>query len=125
MNILLDHCVPAPIKKHLIGHHVMTAFEMNWSQYRNGDLLRAAEGRFDVIITVDKSIEFQQALGDFEIAKIVIRTLSNTVLSLLSVVPHILAALETIKPHDFIVIATEDFRTVTAHRASKAKSEKN
>ena len=61
MRLLLDECVPRPLKHDLIGHDVSHVNDMGWSSKRNGELLRlmAAE-RFDAFLTVDQSLEFQQ-----------------------------------------------------------------
>ena len=60
MRLLLDECVPRPFKKEFVGHDVKTAREAGLAGLKNGQLLRAAEGEFDALITVDKSIPYQQ-----------------------------------------------------------------
>ena len=50
MRILFDQGTPAPLRRALIGHTVSTAYEMGWTQLGNGDLLRVAETRFDVLV---------------------------------------------------------------------------
>ena len=62
MKVLLDHCVPRPLRRHLPGHAVKTAFQMDWDLVRNGDLIRAAEAEFDVMISSDQSLRYQQNL---------------------------------------------------------------
>ena len=64
MRILFDHNVPVKLRTFLAGHEVQTVVEMNWSpQLENGELLRAAEeAGFDVLITSDQNIRFQQNL---------------------------------------------------------------
>ena len=59
MRLLLDECVPRPLKHDLIGHDVRHVVDMGWSSKRNGELLRliVAE-RFEALLTVDRSIEF-------------------------------------------------------------------
>ncbi|MFI5164774.1 MAG: DUF5615 family PIN-like protein [Bacteroidia bacterium] len=72
MNILLDECVPFPLKKLLKNHYTKTAVEMGWSSLKNGKLLQAAikEG-FDVLFTIDKNIHQQQNIKSFNITIIV------------------------------------------------------
>lgn len=75
MRILLDHNTPAPLPYWLVGHGVETAYERGWAELTNGDLLAAAESNgFDVFITTDKSIRYQQNLAGRKLALIVIDT---------------------------------------------------
>ena len=73
MLILLDHSTPAPLRYALTGHTVVEAFERGWERLVNGDLLNAAEtSGFDVLITADKNIRYQQNLTGRKIALIVL-----------------------------------------------------
>jgi hypothetical protein len=76
MNILFDHGTPVPLRGELVGHSVATAYEMSWSNLNNGDLLKAAEGRFDVLITTDQSLRYQQNLSGRTLAILVLPTTS-------------------------------------------------
>lgn len=51
MRILFDQGTPAPLRTHLIGHTVETAFELGWSNLQNGELLAMAENSFDLLVT--------------------------------------------------------------------------
>ena len=63
MNILFDNNVPAPLRRHLSGHMVKTAWEMGWHELSNGTLLTAAENAgFPLMITGDKNLAYQQNL---------------------------------------------------------------
>jgi hypothetical protein len=62
MTILLDECVPWPMHKILKGHN-STAPKCGWGGIKNGDLLRHAEGKFDLFITSDQNIRYQQNLA--------------------------------------------------------------
>jgi len=76
MRILFDQGTPVPLRKLLIGHGVSTAFEMNWSELDNGELLAAAEASFDVFITTDQSLRYQQNLSGRRIGILVLPTTS-------------------------------------------------
>ncbi|MGA3310415.1 MAG: DUF5615 family PIN-like protein [Xanthobacteraceae bacterium] len=76
MKILFDHGTPAPLRRALSGHSVSTANEMGWSEIDNGRLLSAAEIEFDVIITTDQSIRYQQNLAGRRLAILVLPTTS-------------------------------------------------
>jgi predicted nuclease of predicted toxin-antitoxin system len=62
VKILLDECVPLPLRKILDGHTCRTAQQMGWRNIRNGELLDLAEGEFDVFITADQGVRYQQNL---------------------------------------------------------------
>ena len=72
MRLLFDHGTPAPLRRALTGHSVSTAYEMGWTELDNGALLRAAESDFDVLITTDRNLRYQQperpTVGDLGVA---------------------------------------------------------
>lgn len=75
MRVLLDECLPRRLKRDLAGHDVRTAPEMGWASKHNGELLHLAERQFDVFLTVDRKLRFQQNLSAFDIAVIVLVTI--------------------------------------------------
>jgi len=86
-----------------VGHEAATVQELGWSGVQNGALLRrAAADGFDVFLTVDKSIEFQQALGDLGIAIIALRARSNDIVDLEPLIAEVLTVLPTVRPGQFI-----------------------
>jgi predicted nuclease of predicted toxin-antitoxin system len=75
MRILLDHNVPLPLRSWLTGHQVETAYERGWAELTNGVLLQMAEeAGFEVMITTDKGIRYQQNLSGRRLALMVIST---------------------------------------------------
>ncbi|HKP12117.1 MAG TPA: DUF5615 family PIN-like protein [Blastocatellia bacterium] len=72
MKVLLDECVTRKLKRELIGHDVSTVDEAGMKGLKNGNLLRAASGRFDVLVTVDRSLPYQQNIKSFNIAVLVL-----------------------------------------------------
>lgn len=62
MRILLDECVPWPVRAILPGHECVTASYRGWGGAKNGDLLRLAEGEFDLFLTTDQNLRYQQQL---------------------------------------------------------------
>ena len=73
MRVLFDQGTPLPLAQFLPGHTVSTAAREGWSQYRNSDLLNAAEAAgFDILITTDKNLRYQQNLTGRKIAIIVL-----------------------------------------------------
>jgi hypothetical protein len=63
MKVLFDQGTPAPLRHALVGHSVSTAYEMGWAKLENGDLLNAADASFDVFVTTDQNLRYQQNLG--------------------------------------------------------------
>lgn len=73
MRVLFDQATPVPIRPHLVGHEVRTAAQEGWDTLKNGDLLAAAEASgFDVLLTTDKNIRYQQGLSQRKIAIVVL-----------------------------------------------------
>ena len=77
MKILFDQGTPAPLREFLSKHEVLTAFELGWSTLKNGELLAAAESEgFEVFVTTDTNLGYQQNLANRKIAIIVLKTTS-------------------------------------------------
>jgi predicted nuclease of predicted toxin-antitoxin system len=73
MRILFDQAVPVPLRSYLAGHIVRTAAEENWDRLRNGDLLSAAEeAGFDVLMTTDRNMRYQQSLSGRKISVVIL-----------------------------------------------------
>ena len=102
MKILIDECVPRPIVKFFVSHITKTAQEIGWGAYNNGQLLRLAENEYDVFITADKNIRYQQNLTDRKIAILVLST--NHWETIRANSDKIIAAVEAITPADFVEI---------------------
>ena len=77
MKVLFDQGTPAPLRKALTAHVVETAHERGWSQLQNGALISAAEeDNFEVFVTTDKNLKYQQNLSGRSIAIVVLLTTS-------------------------------------------------
>ena len=77
MKILFDQGTPAPLRHHLSGHSVATAYERGWSDLRNGDLLAKAElDGYELLITTDQNIRYQQNLAERQLGILVLRSTS-------------------------------------------------
>jgi len=76
MRILFDQGTPSPLWRALTGHTVATAFELGWSGLANGDLLHQAEVQFDLLITTDQNLQYQQNLASRQLAILVLPTTS-------------------------------------------------
>ena len=77
MRILFDQGTPVPLRRSLIGHDVATAYELGWSTVTNGDLIRLAEQEgYELLISTDTNLRYQQKLKGRSIAILVITTTS-------------------------------------------------
>ncbi|MFL6332294.1 MAG: hypothetical protein ACJ754_03030 [Pyrinomonadaceae bacterium] len=100
MRILLDECTPRVLKRRLQGQTVSTVQEMGWAGLKNGNLLAAADGRFDLFVTTDKNLRFQQNLSKYGFAVLLLP--SNKVSVVASLLPEIEALLKSITAGDFV-----------------------
>ena len=98
MRVLLDECVDGRLARHIAGHDVKTARQMGWTTIKNGDLLALASQAFDVFVTVDRNLSFQQNLGNLPIAVVVLAARTNRLADLLRGIPDLLAAIKSAKP---------------------------
>jgi len=89
VKLLLDECVDRRFARELQGHFVKTVPQMGWATIKNGELLALAEKEFDVFITVDRNLSFQQNLSKFGIAVLVLRAQSNRLADLKPLAPKI------------------------------------
>ena len=98
MRVLLDECVDWRFARGLVGHDVNTTQRMGWAGIRNGQLLSLASREFDVFVTVDRNLSFQQNLDSFPIGVLVLHAKTNRLADLMPLVPALLAAIETALP---------------------------
>lgn len=98
MKILLDECVDQRLAREIVGHEVTTTQQRGWSGIDNGELLRLAAADFDVFVTVDRNLSFQQPVVHFDIAVVILRATSNRIADLKLLVPRMLEALPETTP---------------------------
>jgi hypothetical protein len=91
VRILLDECLPRRLKHELIGHNVRTAPECGWAGRRNGELLRLDVSGFDVFLTVDRKLQYQQNVSEFDLAVVVLLAHSNSIFDIRPLIPEILS----------------------------------
>ena len=102
MRILLEENLPRKLAGHLIGHTCRTVVECGWSGKKNGELLGLADPQFDVLLTLDKNLPYQQNLDTKRIAVLIVRARSNRIQDLFPVIPECLAALKKIQPRQVV-----------------------
>jgi hypothetical protein len=103
MLILFDHSTPAPLSSYLTGHTVIVAKDKEWDRLSNGELLAEAErAGFEVFVSADNSIVYQQNLKGRKIAIVLINR--NRWRSVLLVVDKVVAAVNAATPGSYTVV---------------------
>jgi hypothetical protein len=102
MKVLLDECVPRKLRRELSEHEVHTVTERGWSGIKNGQLLALAEAEFDVFLTVDQNLKYQQNLKSFNIGIVLLVARNNRLKTLSPLMPEARKALGNIKAGGFI-----------------------
>ena len=100
MRILFDQGTPAPLRRALTGHIVSTAYEMSWTKLDNGALLNAAELHFDVLITTDRNLRYQQNVSRRKLAIMVLPTTSRPKIK--EHLSHLISAVDRLRSGDFV-----------------------
>jgi len=109
MRLLFDECVSRLLKAGFAGHghECFTVPEVGLAGRKNGELLTLAEGKFDVFVTIDKNIRYQQNLSGRKIAILIIRARSSEIDDLLPELPACIVALHSIQPGQVVQIGFE------------------
>lgn len=102
MRILLDESMPKLFGASLVGHDVRTVVQCGWSGISNGKLLALAATAFDVMITADRNIKYQQNLNTLPIAVVVLSTSDGKLGSFQKQIPQLLSSLLTLPPRTLI-----------------------
>ena len=105
MRILLDECVPRPLKRELVDYEVRTVVEMGWSGKKNGELLQLMlQERFTIFLTADQNLRYQQNLQQAGVAVVVLIAPTNRISNLVPLMPDVRSVLSTIVPGEVIEI---------------------
>ena len=104
MKILLDACIPQDMRHELKAHDVQTARFAGLHELSDNDLLDAMAGRFDILVTTDRKLQYQQNLKDRPFAVLVLRASTNRLPDLLGLVPDLLNAVDNAKPGEVLEI---------------------
>lgn len=102
MKVLLDECLPRKLKRELPEHEVSTVTERGWSGIKNGRLMALAEAEFDLFLTVDQNLKYQQNLKGVNIRIILLIARNNRLKTLLPLMPDVREALGNMKAGEFI-----------------------
>ncbi|MGF1542360.1 MAG: hypothetical protein ACFCU5_18275 [Pleurocapsa sp.] len=107
MRILLDECVPKPLKREFADLDIKTVREMGWSGTKNGALLKLmSESEFTILLASDQNLKYEQNLQQIGIAVIVMVARTNRLSDLLPLIPEVREVLFAIKPGELIEVGS-------------------
>jgi len=104
MKVLLDECVTHYLKRDFAAHEVLTVEEAGFKGLKNGRLLEAASDEYDVLVTVDQNLQYQQNLKTLAIAVVVLKAKRSTYPILKLLMPQVLEILEKIEPGELVIV---------------------
>jgi predicted nuclease of predicted toxin-antitoxin system len=105
VNILLDENLDWRLRRDLPGHTVESVPLIGWAGLKNGDLLRKAQERFEVLVTMDSNMVHQQDLAQFRLAVVALQSQSNRLADTRSLMPTVLALLPSLRPGTLSVVS--------------------
>jgi hypothetical protein len=105
MRILLDENLDWRLKRSLFGHHVESVQNNGMSGLKNGRLLSLAEQSFDVFVTMDGNIQFEQNYSKLRLCIVALRAKSNRLADTQPLMPKLLAMLPTLTPGSLVVLS--------------------
>jgi len=105
MRILLDECVPQPLRRELADHEVRTVVEMGWAGKRNGELMRLLRTEtFAVFLTTDQNLRYQQNMRGLRVAVVVLVAPTNRLDDLVPLMPQVRTVLTAIQPGSVVEV---------------------
>ena len=104
MKVLLDECLDWRLGRDLPGYEVRTVQEMGWEGIKNGRLLALAQAEFQVIVTGDRNLSFQQNLYSFSMAVVVLKAQSIRLIHTRPLMAKVLEVLPGLKPGQIVTI---------------------
>jgi predicted nuclease of predicted toxin-antitoxin system len=106
MRVLIDECLPAALKGNLaaLGHDCQTVRQAGFGSKKNGELLTLAEGQWDVLLTSDRNIKYQQNMTGRSVSILILCAKSNRMKDLLPLLPACGEALRSVKPGEVVEV---------------------
>ena len=105
MKILLDECITKHLKPHLSDHEVYTVSEKKWNGIKNGNLISLCiEHGFDLLLTIDKNLQFQQSIGKHPIIVVILNCYLSNIDELITFLPAFYAQLKSFEKHTIYLI---------------------
>lgn len=107
MRVLIDECLNWRLGRALTGHYVTSVARMGWSGISNGRLLALAQDQFDVLITGDRNLSFQQTMADFRIAVVVLQADGTQPHQTLPPMAKVLALMPALEPGTVTIVGAQ------------------
>jgi hypothetical protein len=104
-RVLFDEDLPRQLRRDLPEFEIRTVQEEGWSSVQNGELLRRASQTFDVLLTADQRLQYQQNIPRFDIGVVVIVAIDTRLPHLRSLLPQLRTAILDITPGTVIIVA--------------------
>jgi hypothetical protein len=104
VNILLDENLDWRLRRDLPGHKVESVPLIGWAGLKNGALLAKAERRFDLLLTMDSKMRFQQNFAKYRMAVIALEARSNRLADTRPLMPKVLVLLPSVKPGTVTIV---------------------
>ena len=105
-RVLFDENLPGSLRHRLPEFEIRTVQEEGWGAFKNGELLRRASGKFDVLLTADQRLRYQQNIQQFAIGVVAIETFDTTLAGLRQLLPQINQAVASVVPGTILVVRT-------------------
>ncbi len=104
VNILLDENLDWRLRRDLPGHHVESVPLIGWAGLKNGALLAQAEKQFEILLTMDSGMRFQQNIAKYRIAVVALEAPSNRLAHTRPLMPKVLAMLPSVRPGTITIV---------------------
>jgi len=104
MKVLLDECLPRRLLRDLTRYSATTVPRQGWAGTKDVELIRLAEEEFDVFITMDSNLAFQQNLHAINLCIVVLCAVNSRYETLQPLIPEVLKAIETVRPGAIITV---------------------
>jgi hypothetical protein len=108
MRVLLDECVNPRVRDAFSAHEVRTVDEMGWGGITNGKLLALAQSSFDVFVTADQNLEYQQNLAKLGLGIVVVAVPDNDIRYFKPIFVELLKAVESVRPGEVVHIVSPE-----------------
>jgi predicted nuclease of predicted toxin-antitoxin system len=105
MHILIDECLDWRLGRGLPGHECTSVQKMGWAGIKNGELLALAQAKFDVFMTADRNLSFQQNITKLQIAVVVLAAGSTQLAKTLPLMPKVLSLLPDLSPGQVVMVS--------------------
>ena len=106
-RVLLDEDVPRQLRRDLPEFEIQTVQEAGWSSVQNGELLHRASAQFDVFVTADRNLRYQQNISSFDLGVVVIEAVDTRLPHVQTLLSPLRDAIASVSPGEVIVVSDD------------------